>query len=1183
MPIPKIGKVGDVIGGIQKVMDGYKLNTATIQVEFAADIKENANFFADDYQRAHISAFRTHSDVQPRVCTKANVQSRVTQLLEAGSWLAQYRAVCLLGSCKNDTENQCRHGAGCSGCPQLYLIDGNHRYSAIMEIRSMLEKPEETLTVQWETFRDPDLHIPVDIYHSVPGPLVRLVAFCATEIQAKSMLNNSNTDTLNFACEMFTLTEKAGVHLTNDVQVATFLKSTQVNDISKQSGKVIMWFFRIFRALPKMVRTLDIGGEKKWRPLPVLDEANAANNLPGEFNRWIQALDTFSVPDFFHGLHLQSPVEDPEKYATFIPQVRYLQPLFSKAKGLPTLAAAQQFLLWLWINWIRRISQEETDKVITPVYPDIGRAAPSHKHWEAPMELTNISERICLVNVLRDIHESGKSKGVPEEVTSEHLLDWNLRYKQCWVFSFSEEDCTDLKRWAYKWKVYAGKELAKDDENQRTMEKLMADAPTDITVHQVPTEEDFSAADGEELNIGGGDEVARDDTEEVADTELIEYSDGGEVAAAEEEAVEVEDGADDAESIVDEGDEEGDEEEGDEDADDALEEDDGEESTQRIASRNESEGRLRKRRRVSYSEDGKKSRKKKKTPKTVRKRSFLQIDDDESSVALTQNKTMYEYFKADKVQAFIGADETEDGADEVPAILKSIKQYLNIDIEDMTGFGRPAIIFVNDVSTRSIMKKIVSILTKCLTGLDCTGSVVVVETTQAKLGETISAFCSHKGHVDTRNNELHWSLACQFQYISCAPQEGHRTLKHICCMTLRKELLYSRFPEVDGSDGIYGEVSLLTNPPGFLVMADLTEDQNACPSLRAPYLSYVVERFSHPLDVIWDLTGGFRDDRVYKRPLGFATDPERKKEITPLDHTAMLVAASKNRYCTVITPALARSQACGFTQTKVLSFVLDSMCLFLNRVLAGQSDVIKKDGKLNHLRGPDTGKQIGKDGHEPPISKQNQETIFSIAWDTGVMHHTNAGYDGLFFLPTLQQHEGVDQGEYVTKLVNQKVGNGLYYNGDSTYKKGDQLMVILGLWTSIMSAHRMRSEGGGDYILRSEFARGSVFVLGHGSLASKINAFGPPGLDDVPNCERLAKAPNVAMVWDKWTPVVKALKEIRKGDQLLVDYGPQYEWNQNRRVQKETWKMNLLLGHNLVDVGDNLAPCLNIGVSADAV
>ena len=173
--------------------------------------------------------------------------------------MAQYRAVCLLGSCKNDTENQCRHGAGCSGCPQLYLIDGNHRYSAIMEIRSMLEKPQETQTVQWETFRDPDLHIPVDIYHSVPGPLVRLVAFCATEIQAKSMLNNSNTDTLNFACEMFTLTEKAGVHLTNDVQVATFLKSTQMNDINKNRDSV--------PAQPSLFRGIPIATPGKERAI----------------------------------------------------------------------------------------------------------------------------------------------------------------------------------------------------------------------------------------------------------------------------------------------------------------------------------------------------------------------------------------------------------------------------------------------------------------------------------------------------------------------------------------------------------------------------------------------------------------------------------------------------------------------------------------------------------------------------------------------------------------------------------------------------------------------------------------------------------------------------------------------------------------------------------------------------
>ena len=79
-----------VPGGLQGVLDTYKLDITTLQTVFG---EEATTMFSQDFQRADLNLFQVHSEVQPRKCLEFHMLERVEALLSAGSWLAHNRFI----------------------------------------------------------------------------------------------------------------------------------------------------------------------------------------------------------------------------------------------------------------------------------------------------------------------------------------------------------------------------------------------------------------------------------------------------------------------------------------------------------------------------------------------------------------------------------------------------------------------------------------------------------------------------------------------------------------------------------------------------------------------------------------------------------------------------------------------------------------------------------------------------------------------------------------------------------------------------------------------------------------------------------------------------------------------------------------------------------------------------------
>ena len=77
-----------VPGGLQGVLDTYKLDITTLQTVFG---EEATTMFSQDFQRADLNLFQVHSEVQPRKCLEFHMLERAEALLSAGSWLAHNR------------------------------------------------------------------------------------------------------------------------------------------------------------------------------------------------------------------------------------------------------------------------------------------------------------------------------------------------------------------------------------------------------------------------------------------------------------------------------------------------------------------------------------------------------------------------------------------------------------------------------------------------------------------------------------------------------------------------------------------------------------------------------------------------------------------------------------------------------------------------------------------------------------------------------------------------------------------------------------------------------------------------------------------------------------------------------------------------------------------------------------
>ncbi len=198
---------------------------------------------------------------------------------------------------------------------------------------------------------------------------------------------------------------------------------------------------------------------------------------------------------------------------------------------------------------------------------------------------------------------------------------------------------------------------------------------------------------------------------------------------------------------------------------------------------------------------------------------------------------------------------------------------------------------------------------------------------------------------------------------------------------------------------------------------------------------------------------------------------------------------------------------------------------------------------------------------DPVIPKAIQEDIFAMVWDMGIIQHKGSPFDGMVFLPKIRDHNPfLDESKFEVKIVSEKVGDGLYYVGTETLEADANILLVQGLWASTVSAQRQQEsiDVCNNYLLRSHYTTASVFVLGTGSLASKINCYAPCNEADQNACERLANEPNAEMTWSHWTPVVKTLKKIKKNEQLLIDYGPIYEWKPRQGFAGPTWNLSLV-------------------------
>ena len=1162
----------NVVGGLQGVMDTYKLDSKTLQTVFGDEAK---TMFSQDFQRADLRLLQVHSEVQPRKCTMTNMLERVDTLLAAGSWLAQYRAVCVLGTCKNDTENKCRHGEACEGCPQLYLIDGNHRFMALKHIREMNEKPKDCEQSKWDGFRAEGYHLPVDIYHSLPCAVSRLFAFCASEAQVHSALDNSNADKLKFAWEMFALVKAAKVTLKNEQDVKAFVNQTRFAAASKKGGKkgggpggVLQWYFRMFRALELLEEGEHTQLVDPSPPLPLLghgEPLQGNENHARVVTEFLLQLDEIDVNEFMKGMVMKVPDYGGGASQSFLPGARNVQPVFAAKKGASSVRHGERFWIWRFLLWIERIV--ETERWATPEVKDLVLDS-AVKNWVPQPRMEQGENMYKLVRTMEIMWKGVKDRTdmlhprrgeIMQEAKVEYTASsFEFHKRQCWVSVISVLDAVSLCNWIwfffkvyilatnlptdlYQVLLYARDRIGLLDEPIKHVDQVDLE---DEVSHEPLIEPSQVEEEGEEdegvPDEGVVDQEASDDDDDdgVVPIRLTKKTSPMDAGA---------DYSSDKSQATDDDDDDDEDDEDDGDGENDDEEDTGRPKERAVASRKRKAAAV-----VDYSAAGvpRKGRR-----KGGGKTSQSELDgiEDAAQIALTQCNLMSTYYSGTKICVYRIEDPHED------RFIKAITKYINISSERLLAYGRPSMIFLRTLEHYTDMLTVATMLRRQLHKIHCESCVVVLECTNGSLGEAVAAFCGMAALELEGGIELNWTVVEDFAFVPTVPEDNKDDvpkLKKIIALTLDRTKLFSRFPALDGREGIYGKVKIVTDPPAALSMEPLTDKKDASPSVRSPYISFLVERYSWPLDVVWDLTGGFNDDRIFSQPKGFAQDPDRSTEVPPLDHTVMMVAGSKNRFCAVFTlrPSEDSNIAAKEGETE---WVCDSRKCFLNRILQGKTAEMMGRNSFNHLRS----KEPEEVDVDPVIARHTQEDIFALVWDMGLIQHKGARFDGMEFLPRIQDRNPFIAEKFFKMLdVNAEVGKGLFYTGPKTIEAGEHILVIQGVWTSTVSAQRQQEsiEVCNNYVLRSQYTTASVFVLGTGSLASYINCYGPAKESDVEVCQKLASEPNVEMTWSHWTPVVKTLKKIKKNEQLLVDYGPIYEWKTNKRYAGPFWNLSLI-------------------------
>ena len=465
-------------------MDEHKVPSKVLQKVFESE----PGLVAHDGDRMSLQVFRTHPEIQPRMCTDEHVDKRVDQLLERGCWIAQFRAVALLGMCTTDTVNKCRHGEGCRGCPQLYVVDGNHRYLAIKKIQNMKEeeKPQDLEKHKWATFRDENFFIPVDVYQMVPASICRLIAFCATEVQVEGALQNSSADKLNFAKNMYLSALDAGASLTNTTDVQNLIRTTKLGKRSAEA-EVLSWYFRLFRAVVK-IRTEGLGD--MWRfPFKTMSMSSEATHhrTVRELTEFLVNLNAMDAAGFCANLKVTA--KHSTSKVSFLPGIRTISGFFGKRVGvLHSLVEAQDFWIWTYMLWIKEITMNETWAFPEPEGIEPGQ-------WIKPPDMQTVLSRLEVVRGIHTLSLQNKAKGCPttddQAYYFHELFRFELRYRQCWVSFFSADDLTDLNIWVFRWNRYLKDSLTDlSAECRRSMKKMVRAAPRDTDVCVVRSEGD---------------------------------------------------------------------------------------------------------------------------------------------------------------------------------------------------------------------------------------------------------------------------------------------------------------------------------------------------------------------------------------------------------------------------------------------------------------------------------------------------------------------------------------------------------------------------------------------------------------------------------------------------------------------------------------------------------------------